>query len=301
MSLDKCNECNIVLCKDCSSEHKIATMNRIHSIQPDGYILNTKFSVDEKFSSIRDIKCLPNGLIIATTSGYKQIMVFSSNGEQRQSLSVDGNPVRICVVDSTTILVSLWKECGTFSMAKVDIQQRCVLQYVTNNHLEWNSLSPFLYMENQLYVACNSTIVVIDMSGKIERVIDPGFTPYDMCYDCDSEHIYCIDQYYRKLFCIDKSGRRIFTFADQNMKNSHSLTIDKSGNVLVPCTNKAGYPGYVTKVNYKDQSSRVVITNIQILTHKSNSCICFDLSTNSMLIGVDDMIYIYKNDACTDL
>ncbi|VDI57799.1 Hypothetical predicted protein, partial [Mytilus galloprovincialis] len=137
-------------------------------------------------------------------------------------------------------------------------------------------------------------IKVVDSSETEQRGIKLSFTPYDMCYDVQSQRIYCIDYKNRKLNCIDRDGNIIFSFADTNVTNLHRITIDNDGNVLVLCIKRGDSLDCVIKVNSGGKLSEVVITNIEM--PDIFSCMSFHRLTNTVVIGVDTYVYIYKED-----
>ncbi|CAG2188079.1 unnamed protein product [Mytilus edulis] len=192
------------------------------------------------------------------------------------------------VVDKNTVSVLMKND----SVAIVDIQQNHV-QYIRNNAIP-NSSNAFIYIENEFYISDKYGIVVIDMSGSVKRRITLSFTPCDMCYDVDSQRIYCIDSEHSQLICIDRDGNDIFTFTDPNMTNLTDLTIDNEGNVLVLCEPEVDNSKHVIKVDSNGEKSEEVITNINISTSLHCPRICYDHSTNSVVIGLDDKVYIYK-------
>lgn len=299
-SVFTCFECTQLLCTDCSREHDDNVSHSTHSVQPitDGYILNYKFSLEEKLSYISDMICLLNGCLVATMyvmhGNEKKIMTFLVNGKQQQSISLDEDPFRIAVIDKNTVLLTLKKTSINPSVALYDIQQRQIIEYVNNEIVGKDPHSPFIYIENQLFVAADLGIVVMDNSGNIKRGFKLGFTSYDLCYDVESQHIYCIDKDNSELVCVDRNGDRIFTFTDPKINNAHRLNIDNQGNVLVLCT-KTEKSGCVFKVDSNGMTSEVVISNIKLARSNLDSCICFHRPTNSIVIGVKDTVYIYKN------
>ncbi|CAG2246267.1 unnamed protein product [Mytilus edulis] len=124
---------------------------------------------------------------------------------------------------------------------------------------------------------------------KCKRRITLSFTPYDMCYDVDSQRIYCIDREHSKLICIDRDGTNIFTITDQRLTYLKFLTIDNKGSVLVLCRKDWDILGCVIEVDYSGKSIQVVITDIYCPTQ-----FCFNRLTNSVGIAVHGEIYIYK-------
>ncbi|CAC5417541.1 unnamed protein product [Mytilus coruscus] len=80
---------------------------------------------------------------------------------------------------------------------------------------------------------CVKTVPENTRTRTEKRRIDLSFRPKDMCYDVDSQRIYCIDSNNSALNCIDRDGTIIFTFADPHWIKLKCLTIDTEGNVLV--------------------------------------------------------------------
>ncbi|CAC5373147.1 unnamed protein product [Mytilus coruscus] len=258
------------------------------------FIFNCKFSVNESSTDrfISDSECLPNGLVIVACYNLLgtqfEVMAFSVIGEKTHVMRLEKYPKRMVVVDQNTVAVFLINN----SVAIVDIQQNHVkyLRDIAKNQ----SLGSFICIENQFYVGDELGITVIDMSGDINRRIKLSFVPHEMCYDVNSQRVYCINSDYSKLIGIDRDGTIIFTFADPNWTKLKSLTIDNDGNVLVLRTNAVHDLGSVIKVDSNGKTSDVVITNIQLSEFNLNSCICFHHSTNSVVIGVHSTVYIYK-------
>ncbi|CAG2219268.1 unnamed protein product [Mytilus edulis] len=250
----------------------------------DTFIMNCKWQIEQH---VCDIECLPNGEIIVASWFYPQIILFSVSGKQRAALQLESKPSQIVVVDKTTVAVFLLIN----DLAIVDIQQNHV-QYIRNNAIP-NISDTLIYIENEFYISNKNGIVVIDMSGSVKRRITLSFTPCDMGYDVDSQHIYCIVSEHSQLVCIDRDGNDIFTFTNPNMTN---LTIDNEGNVLVLCKKKYNPSGHVIKVDSNGEKREVLITNINP-SRIVDPRICYDHSTNSVVIGLDDTVYFYKRKA----
>ncbi|CAC5390359.1 unnamed protein product [Mytilus coruscus] len=297
MSLYKCYDCKYFLCKDCSRKHNDENKYQSHLMQliSDSFILNCKFSVEDDIHGerlISDIKCLPNGEIVLVVKS-NQVITFSVSGKQRHVIQLEEHSSVMDVVDKNTVAVLLEKKRNVnYSVAIVDIQQIHV-QYIRDIAVKC-CLGSFIYVENQLYVSDLFGITVINMSGDVNRRFDLSFTPYDMCYDVNSQRIYCIHSDNSELVCIGRDGNNIFTFVDPNLKNLGGLDIDNEGNVFVLCKNADDDFGCVIKVDSDGKSSDVVITNIQLSEFYQDSCICFQLLTNSVVIGTYQTVYIYK-------
>lgn len=292
-----CQGCSIVLCRNCSKTHNKEnndSINTIHTIQRISYSL-TQFSLEDKVSQIRDIKCLPNGLLVVSTDARdNKLLVCSISGEERQLIVLNGNPSGIAVMDTTTVAVSLMNYCKyNLSVDIVDIQQRQVIRNINSNSVERDHSSTFMYIENQLYFVGESHIVVMDMQETITRRIKLWFTPTDMCYDVDSQNIYCVDRDNSKLICVDKYGNSLFTYS--NIEYSDRLVIDDEGNLLVLCRKRDyNLSQCIIKVDSNGKSSEVVIAN------KNNShlsCICFHRLTKSVVTGVSNTVNIYKQNS----
>lgn len=297
MAVYKCYECTIVLCEDCSRKHQNEKNYQFHTMQfvSDSFILNSKFHLGFKIVSLRDIQCSPNGILVATSMNMftNEVMLFSVNGKSKHEIQLKERANRIAVVDTHTVALSLWKST-CLHVALVDIHQRHVSQYIHKLKTPMNSNLPFIYIENHLYVADILGINVIDMLGTVKRRIELRFTPEDMCYNSDSQRIYCIDNENSQLICIDRDGNTIFTFAEPNVIHLNRLTIDNEGNVLVMCIKRDNDLECVIRVDVNGKLRRVVITNIPKPKFCQFSYICFHRSTNSVVIGVDKEVYIYK-------
>ncbi|VDI72376.1 Hypothetical predicted protein [Mytilus galloprovincialis] len=292
MSVYNCYDCNTVLCKDCSRKHKDENKNQRHLMQliSNSFILNFKFraTLFSYHKSISDIKYLPNGELIVLIARENAVKTFSVTGIQRHNIRLEDNPLKMTVVDKNTVAVLLINR----SLAIVDIQQNHV-QYIRDIAIPYSS-DTLIYIKNEFYISyfiMRDGIVVIDMSGSVKRHIPLSFTPYDMCYDVDSQRIYCLDREHGKLICIDRDGNGIFTFTDPGMTDLIDLTIDNEGNVLGLCRNDDS-SGNVIKVDSNGEKSKEVITNIKTLYVYPR--ICYDYFTNSVVIASDIEVYIYK-------
>lgn len=254
----------------------------------DSFFLNGKFSLKAISPSICDIKCLPGERFVVAThlKSNTGVMICSESGKPENVAYLNERALELVLVDKITVAVLLFRSC--LYVAMVDIQQKHV-HYISNENIQVNEHSSFIYSDNRIHISDKLGINVIDMSGTLERRIELSFTPHYMCYDVVSQRIYCIDSYNSKLVCIDTDGNNIFTIAEHNMTNLKSLTIDNVGNVLVLRIDDGS--GCVFKVNANGKLSEVVITNIKMPIH--NSCICFSRFTNSVVIGVDKTVYIY--------
>ncbi|VDI05210.1 Hypothetical predicted protein [Mytilus galloprovincialis] len=295
MSVYKCYDCNQVLCRDCSRKHDNTEKYSTHLMQliSDSFILNFKFPLEDEIYRqrfIKDIKCLPDGEVVAAVYDLhiSELMVFSISGKRRHVIKLGNIPRKIDVIDKYTVSVLMEND----NVAIVDIQQTHV-QYIRNSAMPNGLGTSFIYIENELYEGYEYGIVVFDMSGNFKRANTLSFKPYDMCYDVDSQHIYCIDRITSKLICIDRDGTTLFKFTNPNMTNLTDLTIDNEGNVLVLCKKEDDLTGYVIKVDFNGEKSEVVISNINT-SRFDNPRICYDHLTDSVVIVVCYTVYIYK-------
>ncbi|CAG2188076.1 unnamed protein product [Mytilus edulis] len=221
----------------------------------------------------------------------------SSCGKRRHVIQLDNIPRKMDVVDKNTVAVLLKGDI----VAIIDIQQNHVQYIHTIAMSSYMSGTSFIYIENELYIGNDYGIFVFDMSGNSERRITLSFTQCEMCYDVDSQRIYCIDSNNSQLICIDRDGNDIFTFTDPNMTNLTDLTIDNEGNVLVLCEKEDDNSGYsVVKVDSNGEKSEVVITNINT-SRFDYPRICYDHLTDSVVIAVRDTVYIYKKNESVNI
>ncbi|CAG2199071.1 unnamed protein product [Mytilus edulis] len=212
-------------------------------------------------------------------------MTFSVSGKQKHDIQLENRQRMMDVVDKNTVAVLL----SNNSVAIVDIQQNNV-QYIRNIAIPYGS-GTSIYIENQFYVDDELGIIVFDMSETVNRRIELSFTPRNMCYDVESQLIYCYTSVNSTLVCIARDDTIAFTFHDPIWTNLHRITIHNDGNLLVLCRKgDHGKTGYVIKVDSNDKSSEVVIRNIKMSSYIS--CICFDRLQNSVVIGVDDTVHL---------
>lgn len=202
----------------------------------DSFILKYKCSLDDirpYHRSISEIQYLSNGELVVSACPSKLITVFS--GKQKHTIRLKSFPRSLNVMDKNTIAVYLKNNVylENHSVAIIDIQPTHV-QYIRIIEIP-SSTGTFIYIDNQFYFGDEFGIIVIDMSGSLIKRITFSFTPYNMSYDCDSQHVYCIDINKRRLLCIAIDGNIIFIFTDPGMKNLRRITIDNEGNVLVLC------------------------------------------------------------------
>ncbi|CAG2239431.1 unnamed protein product [Mytilus edulis] len=173
-----------------------------------------------------DMKALPGGLLVIALYNSDKLLTYSVSDKQRNEISVGGLTYSIAILDRNTVVVMLRDFDVVHSIAIVDIRQRQVIQHVdVTLDLPPYSYIPMFYTDDQLYISSHSGITVTDMSGTVDREIDLGFEPTDMCYDTKTARIYCIPNTREKLICIDRDGNTIFTFTDTGLTNPTRLTI----------------------------------------------------------------------------
>lgn len=135
------------------------------------------------------------------------------------------------------------------------------------------------------------------MSGIEKRRIPLTFIPDYMCYNVDSQRIYCISRDTNKLICIDSYGKVEFTVDNSNWAFPQSLTIDNEGNILQLYMTGDEYTGYVIEEADDGKSKRAFKPKLQFQMIDQNCFICFHRLTNSVIIGVDKTVYIYERDS----
>lgn len=290
MSVYKCYDCITVVCLDCFRKHK----DQQHLLQliSDSFILNDKFTLSGKLSPLMEIAYLPGGLLVVVYNG--DLNSYSVSGIHTHVKSFVEQTDKIAVVDKSTVAVILVN--SYLKVAMVNLQQNNI-QYLEYEDILMNFPSSIIYIENQLYVADNFGINIIDLSRTVKERIELSFIPRYMCYDVDLQRIYCVDRDSIKLICIDRDGTVQFTFADPNWTNIKSLTIDNSGNVLVICVKGDDDFMCVAKVDCDGKSSDVVISNIKMSSLYPNTCMCFHHLNNSVVIGRRNTVYIYEKEA----
>lgn len=297
MSRYWCYDCRTVLCEDHLSIHKKRTANSTHSIQPitHSYKLIHQFCLVG--TRISNIDCLSDTLIVATTNEPgKELVTFSINGKQQKFKSLDGDTISLAVLDSNTVFVSKRRRFFEFDLSTVTIENGTSTEYIKELSKGDARYLPLKYKEKQLFIALTSSISVVDKTGCIEGTVPLKFTPVDMCYNDDAQRFYCVDSYHSKLICFGRDGKDIFTFTDPNMKHAYCLDIDNDGNVLLLCQKRGDRSGCVLEVDSNGKSTELVIPNIQLSGPYLDSCLCFHRYTNSVVIGVDGTVYVYRKD-----
>ncbi|CAC5390825.1 unnamed protein product [Mytilus coruscus] len=183
------------------------------------------------------------------------------------------------------------------SIGIVDIRQRQVIQHVDCTiYLPPYLFCPMFYTDDQLYISNRSGITVMDMSGTIDRKIELGFEPRDMCYDTKAARIYCINESENKLICIDRDGNTIFTFTDTGLTNVKRLTIDNEGYVLILCHEDYNFKNFkVHRISPDGKSGEVIITGKHNYMYTNIvSSICFQEESDKLVIGMKETVYTYK-------
>ncbi|CAG2245400.1 unnamed protein product [Mytilus edulis] len=296
MPVYRCYECSNVLCNDCCINHDKLTNTKYHTFQStnDKMLLNNKFEVSNE---IFDMKALPGGLLVIALFRSDKLLTYSVSDKQRNEISVGGMTCGIAILDRNTVVVMLTHGYDVAnSIAIVDIRQKQVIQHVDVT-LGFPSYSyiPMFYTDDQLYIS-RSGITVMDMSGTVDRKIDLGFRPTDMCYDTKAARIYCIDYSEKKLICIDRDGNTIFTFTDTGLTNAQRLTIDNEGYVLILCLISYGENFEIHRVSPDGKSGEVIITGKQLNYNYFSdvSSICFQEESDEVVIGIKETVYTYK-------
>ncbi|VDI04496.1 Hypothetical predicted protein, partial [Mytilus galloprovincialis] len=278
MPVYRCYECSNVLCNDCCINHDKLTDTEYHTFQStnDKMLLNNKFEVSNR---INDMKALPGGLLVIALFNRDKLLTYSVSDKQRNEISVGGLTNSIAMLDRNTVVVMLTRDYDVAnSIAIVDIRQKQVIQHVdVTLDLPPYSYIPMFYTDDQLYISSYSVITVMDMSGTIDREIDLGFEPRDMCYDTKAARIYCIDYSEKKLICIDRDGNTIFTFTDPGLTNPKRLTIDNEGYVLILCHEDYNVQNIkVYRISPDGKSGEVIITGkLSESKRMRSSSICF--------------------------
>lgn len=297
MSRYWCYDCRTVLCEDHLSIHKKRTDYSIHSIQPitDSYKLIHKFCLVGTL--ISSIACLSDKLLVAMTNEHgKELVTFSINGKQQKCKSLDGDTISLAVLDSNTVFVSKRRNLFHFDLSQVTIENGTSTEYIQELKRENARYLPLKYKKEQLFIALASSIVVLDKEGCKTATVSLKFTPGDMCYNDEAQRFYCVDSNHSEVICIDRDDEEIFTFTDPDMKNTHCLDIDNVGNLLVLCQKKKDSSGCVLEVDSNGKSSQFVITNIPLSCSSLDSCMCFHSSTNSLVLGVGGIVYVYRGE-----
>ncbi|XP_052093481.1 uncharacterized protein LOC127729668 isoform X1 [Mytilus californianus] len=294
MPVYRCYECSNVLCDDCYLKHdKLTKSTKHHTIQStnDNMLLNNKVEVS---GDTADIKALPGGLLVFALYYSYKLLTYSVSDNQRNEITVGGRPRSIAILDRNTVVVLLsltYRKVDSIEI--VDIRQRQVIQHVdcTLDNPSY-PFCPMFYTDDQLYISNHSGITVMDMSGTIDRKIELGFTPKDMCYD-KAARIYCIDDSGNKLVCIDRDGNTIFTFTDTGLTNANRLTIDNEGYVLILCLDGIEKKIKVHRICPDGKSSEVIITGTYKYTYGFSS-FCFQEESDEVVIGIEETVYTYK-------
>ncbi|CAG2219262.1 unnamed protein product [Mytilus edulis] len=298
MPVYRCYECRNVLCEDCYLKHDKLSNTKFHIFQStnDEMLLNNKFEVS---NSIFDMKALPGGLLVIALYLSDKLLTYSVSDKQRNEISVGGMTCGIAILDRNTVVVMLYTLLydDVNSIAIVDIRQKQVIQHVdVRLYLPTYPYIPMFYTDDQLYISSHSGITVMDMSGTIDRKIDLGFEPTDMCYDTKAARIYCIDYSEKILICIDRDGNTIFTFTDTGLTNAKRLTIDNEGYVLILCHEDYNVQNFkVYRISPDGKSGEVIITGKQNKSKRSYfSSICFQEESDEVVIGIGETVYTYK-------
>lgn len=296
-----CYECRHILCKDCLRTHNEGNKNQTHSIQPtsDRYKVIFKFCLVGHKTNISNINCLSDKLLVATTNEIdKELVIFSVNGHQIYFKPLEGDAISLAVLDKDTVVVSKKLGFSDFDLTKITIQKDKFTKFSDKFSMGGDRHFPLKYTEQQLFIALYNRIKVTgaNLLPSFDD-IHLEFTPGDMCYNDGLQRWYCVDSHHSKLICLNRDWKEIFTFTDLKMKYAYCLDIDNDGNVLVLCQERNDSSGCVIMVNSDGTSSQFVISNIQLSGSYLYSCMCYHRYTNSLVIGVDGIVYVYRKEA----
>lgn len=297
MFVYRCYECRHVLCGECFLKHDELSNTKHHTFQSTNneMLLSNRFEVSDL---IVDMKALPGGLLVFALRNSEWLLTYSFSDNQQYEISLSRLPCSIEIVDKNTVVVLLANPYDKFYSIKIiDIRQSQVIQHVDMTFdLPFYLFCPMFFTHDQLYIRSQLGITVTNMSGKIDRKIDLGFEPSDICYDEKAASIFCINPLEKKLICIDRDGNRIFTIFDPSLKDAKRLTIDSYGYVLILCHEHSNVKYFeVQRISNDGKSSEVIVTGKQNETQGTNfTSICFQEESDEMAIGVNKIVYTYR-------
>ncbi|XP_063448527.1 uncharacterized protein LOC134728058 [Mytilus trossulus] len=241
------------------------------------YELHKTIDIDE--ARLYDMVINNDGLLICTDGECDQLVTYTMTGERQLAMKLSGNPYSLAVIDNNTVAVTIPKD---EKVVIINLNKKQTIREI--NIGTW--CTGITFIRNRLYIFTKQSLKVVKMNGTVlESIVLPGFTSDDCCSSPEG-NIYCTD--YNKLYCIDTKANVLFSFYKKNTIHPRGVTVDDEDYVLLACSHSKN----VHRITSDGSQSKEIIAELP----KSawSPFICFDVKTKSIVIGMENKIFIYE-------
>ncbi|VDI32255.1 Hypothetical predicted protein [Mytilus galloprovincialis] len=155
----------------------------------------------------------------------KQLIVCKLDGSNSGMIDLDFIPQNISLYDKTHAVVA----GGDKGIQIIDLTSRKPDRRikVEGQCTEITSVKDKIWVNNK-----SNTLTIVDINGKVLKVIQTTFNPYNMCANQDGD-VYCTDLNSNKVFLVSSDGKEHEIYSSPDLKRPDGVAVDDRGDVYV--------------------------------------------------------------------
>ncbi|XP_071148331.1 uncharacterized protein [Mytilus edulis] len=168
---------------------------------------------------------IPNDRLLLCKFTGKQLIVCKLDGSNSSVIDLDDEPLNISLYDKNHAIVSVG-DAGIRIIDLTSLKPGRRIK-VKGNCRKITSVKDKIWVANKAH-----TLTIVDINGKILKVIQTTFDPFDICVNEDGD-VYCTDRKSNKVYVVTSDGKEREIYNSPDLKISYGVAVDDRGDVYV--------------------------------------------------------------------
>ncbi|XP_063411341.1 uncharacterized protein LOC134694267 [Mytilus trossulus] len=178
----------------------------------------------------------------------KRLIVCRLDASNFTVIEMDYSPHNISLYDKTHVVVSVVDK-GIQIIDLTSLKPGRTIK-VEGNCYGITSVNEKIWVKNKPY-----TLTIVDINGKVFKVIKTTFNPNDICANQDGD-VYCTDNQSNKVYEVTSDGKEREIYSSPDLDGSYGVAVDDRGDVYV-----AGYTSNnIHRISNDGQTHDIVLS-----------------------------------------
>ncbi|XP_071149364.1 uncharacterized protein [Mytilus edulis] len=225
---------------------------------------------------------IPNNRLLLSQFTGKQLLVCKLDGSNSSVINLDSETFNTCLYDKTHAVISLRdKDIQIIDLTSWKPGRRIRIGGVCRGMI---CVKDKIWVKNQPY-----TLTIVDINGKVLRVIQTTFDPDDICANQDGD-VYCTDNNCDKVYVVTSDGKEREIYNSPDLNGAGGVAVDDHGDVYV-----AGFrSNNIHRISNDGQKHDIVLTAFDGIYQPTG--LSYNSETKELLVmnNFNNAINIYK-------
>ncbi|XP_071149003.1 uncharacterized protein [Mytilus edulis] len=213
---------------------------------------------------------MPADRLLLCHNRGKQLFVCTVDGSNSNVIELDYSPLDISLFDKNHAVVSVG-DAGIQIIDLTSLKPGRIIE-VEGNCKRITSVNDKIWVKNQSH-----TITIVDINGKVHKVLQTTFDPYYICANQDGD-VYCTDFDNNKLFLVSSDGTEREIYISSGLEEVGDVAVDDCGDVYL----RGCSPDNIHKISNDEQKHDIVLTADDGIN--GPFCISYNNETKELLV-----------------